>query len=231
VSRRLVSVVLPAFNGERFLAEAIESVLAQTWSPVQLIVVDDGSTDASGEIARAYPITCLRQPNRGVAAARNRGLEAAQGELISFLDQDDLWLPRKLERQVAALESDRSAQMSMCHWEAFLEPGDELPAWANPEVLGDSNMSPQLGTLLVTRELVEEVGPFDTSYFAANDVDWFIRAQELGVRVAVVDEPLQRYRIHDDNNSAREDLLRHELLRALWTSVRRKRGGEAAAHG
>jgi glycosyltransferase involved in cell wall biosynthesis len=229
VSRPLVSVILPVFNGELFLGEAIESVLAQTWSPVELVVVDDGSTDRSAEIARAYPLTYVRQENSGVAAARNRGIEVARGELLSFLDQDDVWLPQKLERQVAALERDAGAGICSCRFEMFLEPGHEIPSWADAGLLEGSHRTPQVGTLLVRRELFDEAGPFDTSYFAANDTDWFLRTRDLGVRVAVVEEALQRYRIHSGNASAQRDLIQHEHMRAFWTSVRRKKAGQEVA--
>ena len=102
----LVSVVIPVYNGERFLAQAIESVLGQTWREVEVIVVDDGSSDHSGEIARRFaPVRCLRQDNAGQAAARNRGAAAATGRFLAFLDADDLWLADKLERQLTAFRS------------------------------------------------------------------------------------------------------------------------------
>lgn len=229
MSRPLVSVILPVFNGELFVGEALESVLAQTWSPVELIVVDDGSTDRSAEIARAYPVSYVRQENRGVAAARNRGIEAAQGELLSFLDQDDVWLRQKLERQVSALTRDPGAGICSCRFEMFLEPGHEIPPWADAGLLDGSYRTAQVGTLLVRRDVFDKVGPFDTSYSAANDTDWFLRTRDLGVRVAVVEEPLQRYRIHSGNASADRDLIQREHMRAFWISARRKKAGKGAA--
>ena len=97
-----ISVVIPVFNGERFLAEAIESVAAQTLPPEEIIIVDDGSTDASPAIAGSFSkVRLIRQPNTGGAAARNAGIGAARSDLVAFLDQDDLWAPRKLELQAA----------------------------------------------------------------------------------------------------------------------------------
>jgi glycosyltransferase involved in cell wall biosynthesis len=223
VPELLVSVVIPVFNGERFLAEAIESALAQSYARMEVVVVDDGSTDRSAEIARSYPVSYLHQENGGVAAARNRGIEAARGELLSFIDQDDLWLPRKLERQVAALEADGGAGICSCRFEMFLEPGHMLPDWADETFLEGSHRTPQVGTLLVRSEVFDEVGTFDTSYAAANDTDWFLRTRDLGVRVAFVDEPLQRYRLHSGNASAQVGLIRREHMRAFSTSVRRKK--------
>src|SRR5690349_14699879 len=100
----LVSIILPVYNGERFLAQAIESALAQTYSRYELVVVDDGSTDASGEIARSYEqVSYIWQKNGGSGAARNRGLEAISGDYVAFLDADDLWLPDKLDLQMGYL--------------------------------------------------------------------------------------------------------------------------------
>ena len=231
----LVSVVIPVFNGEGFLAEAIESVLAQTWSPVETIVVDDGSTDRSADIARAYPVTYVRQEHRCVAAARNRGVKAAGGELVSFLDHDDVWLARKLELQVDALASSPSAGICMCRFEAFLEPGAEVPDWLEEQWSPDTGASfgtGQLGTLLVRREVFGEIGLFDTSYPSADDADWFLRAKDLGVEIVALDEALQRYRIHDASISASRDPLerRRLRLRLLQASIRRKRTRQGAAH-
>jgi glycosyltransferase involved in cell wall biosynthesis len=218
-----VSVVLPVFNGELFLREAIESVLAQTWSPVELLVVDDGSTDRTAEIAQGYELSYLHQENGGVAAARNRGVDEARGELLSFVDHDDVWLPQKLERQVAALEADPAAGICSCRVEIFLEPDYELPNWAHETFLEGTHRSTQVGTLLVRRESFDEVGPFDTTYFVADDTDWFLRTRDVGVRVACVEEPLLRYRLHGTNASAHEELVRREHIQAFWSSVKRKR--------
>ena len=216
MSRPLVSVAMPVFNGERFLAQAIESVLAQTWSPVETIVVDDGSTDRSADIARGYPVTYVRQEHSCVAAARNRGVAAAQGELVSFLDHDDVWLPRKLELQVEALARNPSAGICMCRFETF-RPG-------SPD-RGASYSTGQLGTLLVRREVFDEVGLFDTSYPAGDDTDWFLRTKDLGVEFVTLDEPLQRYRLHDASMSASRDPRERSRLRLrlIHASIRRKR--------
>jgi glycosyltransferase involved in cell wall biosynthesis len=218
----LVSVVMPVFNGERFLAEAIESVLAQTHAPVQTIVVDDGSSDGSEDIARGYPVTYVRQEHSCVAAARNRGVGVAHGELVSFLDHDDVWLPRKLELQVDALARHHSAGICMCRFQTFTEgsPDD-----------GASYSTGQLGTLLVRREVFDEVGLFDTSYPSADDTDWFLRTKDLGVEFVTLDEPLQRYRLHDASMSASRDPRERSRLRLrlLQTSIRRKRARQGVA--
>ena len=111
----LVSVVIPVFNGEAFLREAVQSVLAQKYSPIEIIIVDDGSTDGTATVARSLPETVryLHQTNKGPAAARNRGIEHAQGSLIAFADADDLWPADKLELQLPYLINDPAIEIVM----------------------------------------------------------------------------------------------------------------------
>ena len=127
----LVSCIVPAFNGERFLAEAIESILAQSYSNVPIIVVDDGSTDATPQVAARFEdrITYVRQENAGPATARNRGLKEVEGEFIAFLDADDLWEENKLERQLARFrerpELSYSVTMTQNFWEEEAKEDEE----------------------------------------------------------------------------------------------------------
>jgi glycosyltransferase involved in cell wall biosynthesis len=223
VAHPLVSVVIPVFNGERFLAQALDSVVGQTWPQVEPIVVDDGSTDGSAEVAAAYPVKLIRQPNAGVAAARNRAVEAAGGPLLAFIDQDDVWLPAKLEQQVACLLDNPSAGLCICRQDIFLEPGYPRPPAMPPEWLERTHHTTQLGCMVIRRELFDVVGPFDTSFAAINDTDWFLRAMDLGVQAALIDDSLQRYRLHGDNTSVHMKGLRSELCHAVHASIERKR--------
>src|SRR5438105_4680193 len=115
MSEPTVSAVIPVHNGQRYLGEAISSVLAQAHAVIECLVIDDGSTDATGEVAAGFgePVRYVRQPRAGVSVARNRGAELAGGELVAFLDHDDAWLPRKLELQIAALRA-RQAELALC---------------------------------------------------------------------------------------------------------------------
>ncbi len=220
----LVSVVIPVHNGERFLAEAVRSVLAQTLADLEVIVVDDGSTDTSAGIAGSFPsVRCIRLENKGVAAARNEGLRAARAERIAFLDQDDLWLSSKLERQVALLSRDPGSDCAICLEKFFIEPGTERPHWVRGEALETPVVAFEPSALLARRRAFDTVGLFDESYRLASDADWFFRARDLGIAIGVVPELLLLRRIHGDNESHKTLLGNAELRRIAQASLLRKR--------
>ena len=220
----LVSVIIPVYNGARYLRAALESVFAQTYRPFEVIVVDDGSTDDSGAIAQGFPdVHYIREANQGVAAARNKGIEAARGEFFAFLDQDDLWTPEKLKLQIKYLLSNPDLGYTLTHQQFFLEPGATLPAWFRKELLSTVHTGWVLGTLVVRRTVFEQVGNFAEGYAAANDSDWFFRAKAAGVPMAVVPELLLLKRIHDSNESGRAKEVLSELLKVVKSSLDRQR--------
>jgi glycosyltransferase involved in cell wall biosynthesis len=220
----LVSVIIPVYNGARFLRAALESVFAQTYRAFEVIVVDDGSVDDSGVIAQSFPeVNYIRQANLGVAAARNKGIEAARGELFAFLDQDDLWTREKLKVQVDHLLSHPELGYTLTNQQFFLEPGVTLPPWFRKDLLTTVHPGWVLGTLLVRRPVFEQVGNFVTGYSAANDSDWFFRAKAAGVEMEVVPELLLLKRIHEANDSGRAKEILSELLKVVKTSLDRQR--------
>ena len=220
----LVSVIIPVYNGGRYLRAALESVFAQTYRPFEVIVVDDGSVDDSGDIAQSLPgVRYMRQANQGVAAARNHGIESARGEFLAFLDQDDLWTPEKLKLQIEYLLSNPDLGYTLTHQQFFLEPGATLPAWFRKELLSTVHTGWVLGTLVVRRRTFEQVGNFATGYAAANDSDWFFRAKAAGIPMAVVPELLLLKRIHDSNESGRAKEILSELLKVVKSSLDRQR--------
>ena len=223
MSEPLVSVVIPVHNGQRFLAEAIDSVLAQGYSHREVVVVDDGSTDDSPAIARARPVRYQWQPNQGVAAARNAGLAAARGDLIGFLDQDDVWLPHKLDAQVEFLGQHPSVDMVISPLEVAVEPGAAPLSWFEPDSGMDVQLVPLLGTLLARRSCIDRVGGFDTCYEIASDTDWIMRARDAGLVLESAPGVCMRYRMHELNSSRREDRLRAEVRAVYRASVARKR--------
>lgn len=178
-----VSVIIPTYNRAWILREAIESVLAQDFKDFELIVVDDGSTDDTGKILDDYKgdLVVIRQSNTGVSAARNRGIDAAAGRLLAFLDSDDLWLPRKLSTQVAFFESNPSAVINQTE-EIWIRNGVRV----NPKIrhhkfsgmifersLALCLVSPS--AVMVKRSLFDEVGRFDEALPACEDYDLWLR--------------------------------------------------------
>jgi glycosyltransferase involved in cell wall biosynthesis len=207
VSRPLVSVVIPAYNAERYLGESIESVLAQDYSPLETIVVDDGSSDGTAAVARSYPgVKLIVQENAGPAAARNRGFAASRGEFVAFHDADDTLPPEKLSVQIAEMLTDPRVGCVVAEQELLIEEGAELPFWAEgsnvptvmpakPEELADEpDVHPM--TMVVRREVFERIGGFDEEMRAAEDFDWMLRAAEQGTEFRRLPRILLRRRVH-----------------------------------
>jgi glycosyltransferase involved in cell wall biosynthesis len=223
----LISVIIPIYNGERFLAETIRSVLDQTYAPIEVIAVDDGSTDGSAAIVRSFPdVKYIHQSNQGVAAARNTGVKAAQGDFLAFIDQDDLWTLDKLEKQAAYLQEHADIGYVLSMVQFFLEPGVEKPAWVRDELLVEPRPGYNLGNVLIRRRVFERVGLFDTQYVLASDHDWFVRAKDDGIPMARMPDVMLMKRTHDSNES-RHTSSRHELLAIHRASVRRQKSRES----
>ena len=219
----LVSVVIPAFNAEALVAEAIESVLAQSYAPVEVILVDDGSTDRTAAVASRYPVTRLTQDNGGHASARNAGVAAAHGPLVAFLDADDLWLPSKLSAEVAHLMAHPEVGYVLVRMQRVLLPGAPWP----PGTPAHWFQEPQAGTLpsagLIRRSVLDSIGPFDTSFRHGSDTEWQARAADAGTRWALLPDVLVQYRIHGANDSYDNVGMRHEMFDLLRASIVRKR--------
>ncbi len=218
----LVSVVIPAYNAGRFLAETLESVFAQTHEPLEVIVVDDGSTDATADIARRFPVNLLSGSNGGRSVARNRGVEASAGQLIAFCDADDVWLPTRVERQVELLGENPDVDIASCLIEVFVEPGIDPPSWLRPVDL-ETRRGMQPSALLVRRSLLRRVGLFDPQYVISQDADWIARALGSGASMGFVEEALVRYRIHDQNSVHDRRLVWTETFRVLRSAAARAR--------
>lgn len=230
-----VSVIVPVYKGERFLAEALESVAAQTYAPLETIVVDDGSPDRSAEIAAGRAgVQVVRQANQGVAAARNAGLAVARGELVAFLDQDDQWLPQKLALQVDHLRTHADVAVVLTHMELVLVEGTPRPPWFRPNWLSEPQQGFTPSVWLVRREAFELVGQFDTGYEVACDSDWLARAKDAGLRQAMLADVLVRWRVHGANGSYDQDAMRREMLSMVRRSAARQRKAAQAveaSHG
>jgi glycosyltransferase involved in cell wall biosynthesis len=195
-----VSVVIPAFDAEATVGAAISSALWQTYRDFEVVVLNDGSGDSTGEIASSFPepVRVVAQKNAGVAAARNRGIAEAHGELIAFCDADDVLLPQHLEALVAVHDGNGGIATSNCYW---LYPGGihaartrykgRFPRKQRQAILEQNFVSTMS---LFPKALVEEIGPFDTELQVAEDWDFWLRAIFAGHRVALQPKPLALYR-------------------------------------
>jgi glycosyltransferase involved in cell wall biosynthesis len=218
-----VSVVIPAFNAAETVAETIESALAQTREPLEVLVVDDGSTDATAEIAERFgpPVVCLRTPNSGVSRARNSGIERAAGDYVAFLDADDLWRPEKLERQLDALATRERAEVSTTariRVDANLNEIERtgVSAFEDPceTLLLESMALGPVSSIVARRELLREVGGFDARFSQSADWDLMLRLS-LRTGLAPVDEPLVLYRTTPGNMSSNIELLERDTFAVL----------------
>jgi glycosyltransferase involved in cell wall biosynthesis len=222
----LISVVIPAHNAELYLDEAIASVRSQTFSDYEILVIDDGSTDRTAEIASSYDgVLVLAQNNRGAAAARNAGIRAARGKYIAFLDADDVWLPSKLEKQAARLlENPRSEWTYTDAW-VFDSATDRTICRIGERIRlhqGDI-LRPLLlrcfipsATPVVKRTILSEAGLFDEARERRIAEDWDLWLRIAGRHaVSLIDEPLARIRMHATNTSRMAD---------PWEVYRNKRG-------
>jgi hypothetical protein len=223
--RKLVSVILPVFNGGKYLEETIRSVLAQEFRNFEFIAVDDGSTDNSADIIKKYKeIKYIYQNNQGVASARNRGVEESRGEIIALIDQDDLWTPDKLSLQVRCLLKYPGVFYLVAKQEVFLEPGTEKPGWLKEDVLGREQFGFLLGTVVGYRRLFENDNRFNTSYQYASDTDWFFRMKDAGIPMKHLDEVLLKKRVHHSNQSYDVEKIHREILDLVKSSIKRRKG-------
>jgi glycosyltransferase involved in cell wall biosynthesis len=226
----LISVVIPCHDGERYVAETIRSVLDQAHRPLEIIVVDDGSNDRSAQAVLAFgdAVRLARQPHRGAAAARNRGVALATGELITFLDADDLWTPHALPRMRAALAANPDAGMVVGQMEQFASP--EL----SDETRATFHFSPEpvaarmCGTVLVRRREFDRVGGFTTGLASGEFIDWIARADEAGVAAVAIPDVVLRRRLHGRNHGLVRREARQDYVRLVKAALDRRR---AAARG
>ena len=221
----LISVVVPVRNGEVHLAETIESVLGQTWRSLELLVVDDGSSDGSAAIAERHGdhrTRVLRQRPAGTGAARNAGLAAARGELIAHLDADDLWSEHKLERQAELLSHRPEVDLVGGLVAEFISP--EVPASERARMRPPRGPLPGMivQALLIRREAQDRVGGFETAWAAGQDLAWVMRAQEQ-LTFAYRQEVLVRRRLHATNKGRQSGALASQRCLIIKQALDRRR--------
>lgn len=220
----LVSVIIPVYNGEKYLSETLDSVTAQTYTPYEIVLVDDGSTDGGAAIAKIYPsVRYFFQKNSGIAAARNRAIEVAKGDLVAFLDQDDLWTPNKLKVQVRYALEHPEVALVLAREKLFFSDGYYSEFVAKHLYMGREHLSLVPGVWLIRREALKVVGGMDGAYKLADDVDWLMRFFDAGYRYGFVDETVLHKRIHGENASLKLHVAIDEILTAFRASIHRRR--------
>jgi glycosyltransferase involved in cell wall biosynthesis len=219
----LISIILPLYNGKELVKKSLDSVLSQTYSHWELIVVDDGSVDEGADfIALAYPqARIISQKNAGVAAARNRGIQHAKGDIIAFLDQDDEWLPSKLREQWDLLKKDPYCAFVTCNQSFFCQPGVTLPANFS-EKLMEEHRGLVPSALLIRKHALLSVNMFDESLEVSSDFDLIRRLRKANCKENNVNDLLLRKWYHGNNASQNKPILRKEILGLLHRQIKGK---------
>jgi len=208
-----VSIVIPAYNAEKYIQQTVDSVLTQTYPNFEIIVVNDGSTDSTAQILAEYgnKIHYIYQQNKGLSGARNTGFLATRGEYLLFLDSDDLILPDKLDLQVSFLTANPQFALVYSAWQYINKDASCILGEIRPhkqghllkELLNHTFYISTIGTVLIRRECLEKVGLFDTSLKRNEDFDLWLRLSRAGYAFGYIDLPLLQYRIHQDSLSTK----------------------------
>jgi len=222
IASSATSVVIPVFNGEKYLAEAIASITRQSLAAMETIVVDDGSTDATEEIARRSDgVIYVRQQNAGVAAAINHGVRIARGAFIAFVSADDVWNPEKLERQHSALDG-AARRLVFGHMQHFISPelkGDVARSLHCPSEPMEAFSA---GTLLTRMDTFVSIGPLNEGFAVGEFMDWYGRAYDAGLDIVMLEHVVSMRRVHDGNHSTRS-LREKTYLPVLKAAIERRR--------
>ncbi|CAN5306481.1 N/A [soil metagenome] len=221
-----VSVVMATKNAERYLAEALDSLSAQTFKDFEIVVVDAESTDSTRRIAESYPrVTLLPQNGTGFAHAWNVGIAAARSPLISFLDSDDIWSASKLAKQVRYFEDHPLTECVVGRVQFFLNDDKSIPPGFKPSLLQGTHVAYMPGTSMIRRSVFDKLGMFEAQWQITNDIIWFAKLRSSGAQLGIIDEVVLRKRVHTNNFSYVFDgsTYRSELLQFLKESVRNRR--------
>lgn len=220
----VVSVVVPVFNGEKYLAESLDSIFAQTYGNLEVIVVDDGSDDTSATIARSYAsVKYIHQARAGVGAALNAGFRIATGTFFAGLDSDDLWVPNKIEWQMRVLDESPSVDVVFGHVEQFISPDLDDSARQGVFCPRGAQPGPSICTILMRRESFLRVGWFSTDVKVGQFIDWYLRATELRLKIEMLPQTVMHRRLHERNLGLVSQQSNSEYLRILKQSLDRRR--------
>jgi len=220
-----VSVIIPAHNAGKYLGEAIESVLAQTFKPFEIIVIDDGSGDHTHKVACRYlnHIQLIKQDQMGTGFSRNRGIEKAQGKFIAHLDADDLWEPNKLAKQFEVFNGDDDIEITGCLMKSFyspeIDPKGMQTIYCPPEPVPSFSAS----AVVIKEEVYSKVGLYPVGIANTPDLDWFIRVREHQIIEFMVNEVLCHRRLHKSNTGILNKGSNKNRLQLLKSKLDRER--------
>ena len=220
----LISVIIPVYNCRKYIAEAIESVINQTYKPYEIIVVDDGSDDNSAAIIKNYPnVLYFYQQNKGTSSALNNGLRKVTGNFIAFNDADDLWEKNKLEKQIQKLNDDKTIDVIFSYHKRFYS--NKHGQITESELADSKRILPAhfKGSLLIRKESFFKVGLFDESIVMGDFLDWYRRAEDLGIKMEMLKEVLYYRRIHDANSSLMNKANINDYVKIMKASIDRRR--------
>jgi glycosyltransferase involved in cell wall biosynthesis len=217
VGEPTISLIIPCFNAERYVGEAIASALDQSRPPDEIIVVDDGSGDDSSRVVRAFgaSVRYVWQENRGIGAARNAGMAMAGGDILAFLDADDLWPKDSVATRLAVLMADPGLDFAYGRVAEFQNGGARYR---------ELSLSGRLaGATLIHRRVFDRIGVFDPALRMGEMIDWVARAEAAGCRSARTEAVVLRRRMHDGNTMVRLKGARNEYLQVLRAAIERRR--------
>jgi len=230
VSTPLISTIIPVYNGESYLREAIDSTLNQTYSNHEVVVINDGSTDNTAQIAQSYSsaVKYHFQPNSGLSGARNTGVQRSRGDYLAFLDADDLFMPEKLELQFECFNADPVLDMVFGHVEQFYSP--DLSDGERAQFAVSEMVMPGLfaGAMLVNRLAFLQAGYYDPNLRVGQFLDWYMKAKERGLKQFILTEVVVKRRIHLTNMSSqasRNDKI--DFARLIKAGLDRRRGNKS----
>ena len=219
-----VSIIIPVYNGDAYLSDAVESIRRQNYNPLEIIIIDDGSTDRTAEIAGDLrgDVCYIYQRNCGPSSARNRGIKMARGEVIGFLDVDDLWPKNKLHVQLACLTRRPDVEIVLGYIQRMrlIEDINNKPGWKQ-----FSAPFPcfSFGAGLFRRNVFDKVGLLDEDLHAGEDLDWFYRAKECNVSMLTLEQVMLLYRRHGNNMTREQDFRERYFIAALKKALDRRR--------
>lgn len=219
-----VSVILPVYNGADYIKEALQSIFSQGYPSIEVIVIDDGSTDDLHSSLKLYrdQIVFFRQENKGPASARNLGLEAAQGDIIAFADADDVWPKMKLKKQLEILKSDKELDVVVGRQKIEYLHNAREKEW-NLSVDTRSVICQSMPVAMMRRRAFEKIGNFDEELLYCEDWDWHLRAREAGLKMIVHSDVANIHRRHRSNMTHDIKRLNYYLRRMFLKAIQRRR--------